>query len=159
MPISVRRNPFGEDHPRPASPKKKLLTPQARVLAALVPDDPSDPVVDWPLWTRVMLGIRAGYTAVSGTVTRALNGIRPGSNSGNPHLGLIGLGYVEEVVLDIEGKKETNYRATAAGVLAYQDHLDVVGGELPPPKDPSTSTNTKRGYKKGQYRQGYERET
>jgi hypothetical protein len=105
-----------------------------------------------------MLGVRAGYTAISGTVTRALNGIREGSSSGDPHPGLLALGYVEEVVLDVEGLKEVNYQATAAGVKSYLAHLAAAGG-LPEVRDALASTNTTRGYKRGEYRQGERKRT
>ncbi len=117
-----------------------LRTPQARVLAALQPTDLTDPVSEWPLVTRAQLGIRAGYTAISGTVTRALNGIREGSSSGDPHKGLLALGLVEEVVLDVEGVMETDYRATPAGVVAYQAHLAATG-TLPQVKDAALCVN------------------
>lgn len=119
----------------------RLRTPQARVLAALIPPYPDDPVSEWPLVTRARLAVRAGYTAISGTVTRAINGIRAGSSSGDPHSGLLALGLVEEVVLDIEGTKEVNYRATAAGVRAYKAHIEREGGALPQLRDASVCTN------------------
>ena len=121
MPVSIRRSPFSDEPSIPTT--IRLRTPQARVLAALQPDAVSDPLIDWPLVTRAQLGVRAGYTAISGTVTRALNGIREGSSSGDPHPGLLALGLVEEIILDIEGVHEINYRATAAGVSAYRLYL------------------------------------
>lgn len=128
MPTSPKIDPFSKKSIRPNQP---LRTPQARVLAALQPEYPDDPVQEWPLVTRAQLGVRAGYTAISGTVTRALNGIRAGSNSGDAHPGLLAMGFIEEVVLDIEGRREVNYRATAAGVAAYGRHIERVSGRLP----------------------------
>lgn len=139
MPVSVRRSPFHGEPPKDGA--VKLRTPQARVLAALQPDDPSDPVSEWPLVTRAQLGVRAGYTAISGTVTRALNGIKPGSSSGDAHPGLLMLGMVEEVVLDVEGVTEVNYRATTEGVSAYRLHCATSGASLPPLRDAATCTN------------------
>ena len=139
MPVSVQRDPFGGK--KQDTETVKLRTPQARVLAALQPDDPTDSLWHWPTVTRAQLGIRAGYTAISGTVTRALNGIREGSSSGDPHLGLLALGYVEEVILDIEGTKEVNYRATQAGVRAYKAYMSTNEGKLPQLRDATTCTN------------------
>ena len=150
-----------------------LRTPQARVLAALVPADATDPVFDWPLVTRPQLAVRAGCTAISGTITRALNGTRAkkvfgdrpktgvwslvgtvggkeiweGNSSGDPHAGLLELKCVEEVVLDIEGTKEVNYRATKLGVAAYQAWVRK-NGKLPALKDASVCVNDR--YKKTQ---------
>lgn len=126
-------------------PDLALRSPQARVLAALQPDDPTDQIIDWPLVTRAQLAVRAGYTAISGTVTRALNGIREGSSSGDPHPGLLARGMIVEVTLDVEGTKEVNYRATDLGVRAYQAYLAERGG-LPALKDAATCTNDR--YKK-----------
>ena len=133
MPVAVRTPP-------PTAAPTRLRTPQARVLAALQPADPVDPPSEWPTVTRAQLGVRAGYTAVSGTVTRAINGIHPGSSSGDPHPGLLALGLVEEVVLSIEGVSETNYRSTPAGVRAYQVYLSQQGA-LPQLRDAASCTN------------------
>lgn len=119
----------------------RLLTPQARVLAPLVPADPSDPPSEWPCIPRAALATRAGYTAISGSVTRALNGIRRGSSSGPPHLGLVARGMVEEVVLDIEGVRELCYRATAVGVAAMRTYLAANGGRLPAHRAKDGCTN------------------
>jgi hypothetical protein len=138
MPVPVKRDPFSG---RPIVPSDlRLRTPQARVLAALVPDDPAAPLIDWPLVTRAQLGVRAGYTATSGTITRALNGIRAGSSSGDPHPGLLARGMVVEVVLDVEGTQEVNYRTTALGVRAYREYV-AARGKLSAVKDPATCTN------------------
>lgn len=138
MPVSVKIDPFSK---RPVvRDDLSLRTPQARILAALMPDDPTDQLCDWPLVTRAQLGVRAGYTAISGTVTRALNGIRAGSSSGDPHPGLIARGMVEEEILTIEGVSEVNYRATDTGVRAYRAHAEV-HGELPVVRDAGVCTN------------------
>lgn len=130
-----------------------LRLQHARVLAHLVPDDLTDPPFLWPHVARAHLGLLAGFTSISGTLTRVLNGIRSSNRtSGAPHLGLIGLGYVEEVVLDVMGKKEVSYCATAAGAAAYARWLGD-GGRLPPIKPAVKATNTKRGYKRGENQQ------
>lgn len=151
MPVSARRSE-STDGDEPV----ELRKPQARVIRALVPDDPSSYWTEWPIYNRAWLAIKAGFTPISGTVTRALNGIRPGSSSGPPHLGLLALGYVEEESLEVDGVQETYYRATPAGVRAYQAY--VAGhGPLPPVKDAASATNTNRGYNRGQWRQGADR--
>lgn len=144
MPVSVKIDPFSK---RPIRKEQPLRTPQARVLAVLQPVYPDDQVSEWPLVTRAQLGVRAGYTAISGSVTRALNGIREGSSSGDPHPGLLALGYVEEIELDVCGTVETNYRATTAGVIAYKEYLGS-DGSLPPLKDAATCINDR--YRRGE---------
>ena len=123
----------------------KLRTPQARLLRALMPDNPETYWTEWPLLDRAALGVRAGYTAISGSVTRALNGIRPGSSSGDAHLGLVALGFVSVVELDVDGVRELSYRATPEGVRAYREFS--AKKTLPPVRDISTCTNHR--YKKG----------
>ena len=143
MPINIKRDPFSGQVVRPSD--LSLRTPQARVLAALMPEYPDDPVSEWPLVNRPQLGIRAGYTAISGTITRALNGIREGSSSGDAHPGLLARGLVEEVVLSIEGISETNYRATPTGVRAYREYA-AKHGRPPAVRDPIACVNDR--YKK-----------
>lgn len=140
MPVSIKRDPFSNQPIRPSD--LSLRTPQARVLAALMPEYTDDPISEWPLVTRKQLALRAGYTAISGTVTRVLNGICAGSSSGDPHPGLLARGLVEQEVLNIEGVSETNYRATPLGVRAYQAH----NKKLPPVRDAVICVNTTRGY-------------
>lgn len=117
-----------------------MRVPQARVMAALMPTYPEDPPFEWPLLTRAALSLRAGYTAISGTVTRALNGIRPSSSCGNPQTGLLELGYIETVQLDIDGVVETNYRATSSGIVAYQAYV-ASGKGIPTVRDAGRCTN------------------
>lgn len=125
----------------------RLPTLQARVLMALMPRDISCHPFDYPLYTRSALALTAGYTILSGSITRALNGIRQGNTtSGDPHAGLIERKLVETVVLNIDGIKETNYRITAAGIRAVQVFL-ATGGKLPVIKDASLCVNNR--YSKG----------
>jgi hypothetical protein len=99
---------------------------------------------EWPLVTHKQLAVRAGYTGTSGSITRALNGIRKGNKtSGIPHPGLLELGLVEIEILDIEGVKERNYRITAAGIAAYRAYVAIHGEELPPVKDAALSVNNR----------------
>ena len=158
MPVAIRNSPF-ERAGRPP-----LRTPQARLLQAMMPPYDGAPEFDWPTWTRAMLGVHAGYTAVSGTVTRALDGLaartvrgaRPssgkwvqstddpnawvGNGSGDVHPGLLALGLVEVVVLDSDGTRDVCYRATPAGVAAFREH-ERAHGKLPLPRDKSSCIN------------------
>ena len=151
MPVSIKRSPFSNTAATESTaitttdPTLVLRTPQARVLAVLMPDDLTDPPSRWPLVTRAQLGVRAGYTAISGTVTRALNGICTGSSSGDSHPGLLERGMIDSVTLDIEGVKEVNYLATALGVQAYQAYLATQGA---PPQLRDAATCTNHRYKK-----------
>ena len=122
--------------------KVKLRVPQARVLAALMPNYPDDPPSEWPLLNRAVMAARAGYTGLSGTVTRALNGIREGSSSGDPQVGLIAGGLIDAVEIRVEGLMETNYRITSAGISAIQSYI-AEGGKLPPVRDAATYTNNR----------------
>ncbi len=123
-----------------ANPIPNLRVPQARVLRALMPVCPTDTVDEWPLLTRAVMAVRAGYTPISGSITRALMGIRQGSSSGDAHLGLIDLKLVETIELNIMGTLETNYRATPLGVRAMKKFLQE-GGKLPPVRDAAVHTN------------------
>lgn len=153
MPIAVRNSPFEDDDEvsggggKVDNKRPPLRVPQVRVLMPLIPQDPTWPDSEWPLLTRANLGVNAGYTAISGSVTRALNGIYEGSSSGDAHPGLLTMGYVEEVVLDVDGVKEVNYRATRLGALAYMEWVVANGGKLPELKDKMIYINDR--YKRG----------
>jgi hypothetical protein len=136
VPVSAVRDPF---RPAGTARAEPLRTPQARVLAALLPSAAEVHRCDWPVLTRAALGVRAGYTAVSGTVTRALNGIRIGSSSGDAHLGLLARRLVEEETIDCDGVAELNYRITVAGIAVYRAHVERE--ELPPVRDALSCTN------------------
>lgn len=152
MPVSVSslKDPFRG--PAPTAPPGlptlmvALRVPQARLLQALVPKDPTSYWTEWPLLSRAALGVRAGYTAVSGTVNRALRGIARTCSTGEAHLGLLGLGLVVEVEVDVDGLRELGYRATPLGVEAYRAYLAQRGGALPGHRDKAISVNTNRGY-------------
>lgn len=163
MPVSIAtaRDPFRDmgdarpAAPRPARPGPRapartrrgptpaagLRVPQARLLAALLPPYPDDPPEEWPLITRAVLAVRAGYTAISGSVTRALNGIREGSSSGDAHPGLRALGHVEVVEIDVDGLIEDNYRITPTGIAAIQAWLAANPDGLPDVRDADSATN------------------
>ena len=97
--------------------EQELRLPQVRVLRALAGGG---------ALTRARLSVAAGYTAVSGTVTRALNGLKEGSSSGPAHPGLLALGYAEQHELELDGgETETVYVITAAGRAALDGTADV----------------------------------
>ncbi len=124
-----------------AAVEEPLRIPQARLLSALMPKYPEDPPSEWPLITRVQLAIRAGYSVISGSVTRALNGIHEtNTTSGDPHLGIVGKGMVELITVDVEGVSEVNYRITHAGIRAFQLFL-TSGRKIPPVRDASLCVN------------------
>jgi hypothetical protein len=110
----------------------KLLVPQARVLSGLYDGS--------PFLTREKMSLRAGYTAISGTVTRALNGLREGSSSGAAHRGIIDLGYVRAVEIDVDGATELAYQITDAGRAALEKWL-ADGNALPELRDKESATN------------------
>mgnify|MGYP001599048328 CR=1 FL=1 len=133
MPVAVAHSPFNGE-----PPPTKLLTPEARVLLALMPADPASPQCEWPALTRAALGRAVGYSGASGTVTRAINGGR--NMPTGPRLpGLLARGLVEVMVLDIDGVTESSYRITATGAAACLAH-----GRLPKVRDADKSTNTAR---------------
>lgn len=128
-----------------ATSNEPLRMPQARILRALMPSNLDDPSFEWPLVTRAQLAIRAGYSTISGSTTRALNGIHEGNTtSGDPHLGVIGKGLVEAIMVQVEVgmAKELNYRITPAGIKALQSYL-AKGGKLPRIKAASIYTNNR----------------
>ncbi len=120
----------------------KLKLPQARVLNVLFPPYPEDPEDEWPLYTRSTLGVKAGFTVVSGSVTRALNGIKPGSSSGKPSPGLLALGLAKAIDINVDGVVEINYRITGAGIQAIRDYL-AAGNKLPNLRGASVHTNNR----------------
>ena len=141
MPVSPRRSPF--DAPPPTE-DLALRVPQARVLAGLMPEHLDDPATEWPTTTRAVLAKRAGCTTSSGTITRAMNGLREGWPHGSkPHPGLITRGMVETLTFDIEGRMEVVYRITAKGIRAYQLFFKEQGGRLPELIDAARCTNNR----------------
>ena len=99
-----------------------LKIPQARVLLALK---------DGAALTRSALSEKAGYTAVSGTVTRALHGLREGSSSGAAHPGLLALGLIRQVELELDGGvTETCFVITDSGREELEVR-DMVEDDMP----------------------------
>ena len=113
------------------SAKVGLKIPQIRVLRLLA---------DGGGCSRARLSELAGYTAISGTVTRVIHGLREGSTSGPAYPGLLDAGLVEENALNMDGIKEVCYTITEAGLSA----LAALNGEasnLPPLRNRKVCTN------------------
>lgn len=130
-----------------------LRLPQYRVLKALQPKNGK-----FPSLNRITLSQRAGFSKISGTVNRALHGIKKGADSanyGDVHKGLLDLGYVRTVTHDVDNVKETAYQATASGVKAaarFVKERAAVGRKVGTVRDAKTSTNAR--YTKGGARKG-----
>lgn len=99
--------------------KPSLRIPQVRVLKALMPKKNGEK----PLLDRMSLAKKAGFNPTTGTINRVLNGIPEGSSSGQPHPGLLELGYIKRRALDIDGVIEVNYYITADGIKALVKYL------------------------------------
>ena len=119
--------------------KKKtgLLIPHVRVLRALKR-------AKWNTLGRTQLAERAGFSPISGTINRALAGIKKDSPQAKkhgcqPHKGLLDLGLVEEVRLDDESKKGWVYKLTKEGDKALEKFEGTVG-EV---RDRKTCVNTR----------------
>ena len=111
----------------------RIKIPQARVLSVLM---------SGAALTRAKISQRAGFTELSGTVTRVLNGLKEGSSSGTAHLGIVALGLVERIELEVEvgAALETVYRITAAGRDALAAFV-AEHGEMPDMRSRAGSTN------------------
>lgn len=118
----------------------KLKIPQVRVLRCFTSGR--------PLLNRAKIAERAGFSELSGTVTRVLNGLREGSSSGAAHPGLLTLGYLERIDLEVEeGVTETCYRITDAGARALAAWEAESGGKSVTMRDKTSSVNHR--YKRG----------
>lgn len=101
----------------------QVTVPQKRILMALS---------KVKTLTRLQIAAKVGYTAISGTVGRALNG-------NHAHDGLVKLGLVDRIEVDIYGDgsaHETHYKITKAGMAAARNI-----GRLPPQRDKEICKN------------------
>ena len=104
----------------------RLPRPQARILQALLPVAGKQS----PL-SRTELAQRMKVSPTSGTISVALGG-----RGDSPHKGLLDAGLVTKV----KGEGNENaYQITTEGIKAIEEH-----GKLPPPRDKTLSTNTRR---------------
>jgi hypothetical protein len=113
--------------------RQGLRLPQIRVLQVLA---------ECPQAFRTVARIaeRAGISPKSATTGQALRGVRPGSKYVKPRPGLVDLGLVERVVLDIDGLEEIDYRITPAGLAAMAE-IEQSGRPIPPLRDKSLCVN------------------
>jgi len=115
-----------------------IRVPEARVLSVLVPSDRKG---YWPVLPRQVLAAEAGFVPTTGTINRVLNGVPAGSSSGPASPGLLKLGLVSKVVIDLDGETQDCYKATPRGAAALDAFLAARGGAMPPVRDRSSSTN------------------
>ena len=92
--------------------------------------------------SRARLNERCGFTSLSGTVTRVMRGLPGGTSSGAAMKGLIELGMVDVVQVDVDGVEEQCYRVTQLG----RKVMGCYAGKLPPLRSREVSTNNR--YKK-----------
>lgn len=124
-----------------------IRLPQYRVLKALRPHGGK-----YPAYNRVTLAERAGFRGSSGTINRALHGIKKGSSSGDPFKGLLDLGFVRPVQVPVDGASpETAYQSTAAGQKAaqrFEKDRKENGRKVGEVRDAKASTNARYTEKK-----------
>ena len=114
-----------------------IRLPQYRCLKALC-------AAGRPTFTRTELAAKAGFRPGSGTINRALRGIGKGSSSGDPYKGLVQLGYVEVVPVELDGgMTETRYRATKEGAKAVRAFAKDNGTRLGKVRSAEVSTNAR----------------
>lgn len=102
-----------------------LQLPQARILRALEKK---------PLG-RDELAKQIGFSSISGTITRAMNGIQEGSSSGAAQVGLLELGLVEKV-------RHRTRKRSVVYVITEQGRAAMDGiGPLPSLRDKDACTN------------------
>ncbi len=116
MPVAIRRTPFTQGL------NVKISKSQARILAILLPDDESEPVSEWPIWTRAMLRKKVGFSEKN-TLNRPING----DSTNKEHLGLLPMGLISEFKMDIDGLIETSYHITPRGIEVYRTYEETKG--------------------------------
>jgi hypothetical protein len=107
----------------------KLRLPQIRVLRSLA---------EGQLLTRNKICRAAGFSTGSGTLNYALNGMKVSKANPRPHPGLVELGLITKIDLDIDGVVEVGYRITEEGLAALEEYGVAA---LPPTRDKEVSTN------------------
>ncbi len=119
----------------PIVKKGMLKRPQLRVLKALIGERGEAN----PMYCRAELAEKANYTELSGTLWRALNGLREGSSSGAAHPGLLQMGMVARHDINIDGYKDTLYEITEKGVRAFWEYCP--DGMLPEVRNRAVCVN------------------
>jgi hypothetical protein len=107
-----------------------LRLPQLKVLAALGSSS----------LRREDLAAKAKFRPKTGTINAALHGVKEGSSTGSPRPGLLEMGMVDRIELDIDGLVELRYVATDKGKAALARWLDE-HGPLPVGRDKDASVN------------------
>jgi len=110
----------------------KITEPQARILSALMPDNPQDHWTEWPELSRVDLVVAAGLSPTN-SANRIING--------NEQPGLLPLGLMRVGTVEHETGSENVYRITAAGIKAFLDFLAENKGQMPKRKDKAGCVN------------------
>lgn len=124
--------------------QRNLSLPQARILSMLKPKVPS---AKNPILTRVKIIELCGFSPLSGTFSRAVNGVAKMSKVAEfigPQKGLVALKFINEVENQVDGKTEHGYEATRAGLLELQAFLKTCkDGELPGNRDRKLCLNNR----------------
>lgn len=92
----------------------KITESQAKILRVLAPTSSNQPKIDWPLYTAKLIRELAGYSPTN-SLNRLLNG-----QGGT--IGMVTLGLVEIIVLDVEGINERNFQITEKGIQCLNHH-------------------------------------
>lgn len=114
------------------SPPHRLRGGQVRVLQALS---------GGRVLTRDKLRAEIGLSPISGTLSYLLNGMKVSKANPKGHPGLVELGMVTRITLDIDGIEEVCYRITPTGEEALLHAPD-------PPPIGDQSKNVNRRYRK-----------
>ena len=105
---------------------ENLRIPQIRVLIALKGTDENGIV---KALSRIKICEECGFTLTSGTVTRVMRGLPGGTSSGPAFLGLLELGLVNVVLIDVDGITEQCYQITLLGrrvIECYSENLPAM---------------------------------
>lgn len=123
----------------PEQPKRTTLgTVQLRILKVLADSG--------GILTRLKIQKRVGFSTLSATVTNTMNGVAVGStHCKRGKVGLLALGLVEKIQVEVVGVLEEGYRITPLGKQALEECGG--GNDLPPLKDRTLCTNSNK--KKG----------
>lgn len=124
-------------------PKQTISLPQARILSILRPKSGGKN----PILSRIKIIKEAGFSPLSGTFSRALNGVAKMSTVAEfigAKKGLVDLGFVKLVDTNVDGAVEHGYEATKDGLKELDKFLKTcVDGELPKHRDRTVCLNNR----------------